>query len=68
MTQAYKSWDPNNYASIPGWGGNAKYYNQLLALKKDDESSKEISNKAFGATGQSKKTDFAMIASTNVLG
>lgn len=28
--QAYKVWDPNNYAGIPGWGGNAKYYNELL--------------------------------------
>jgi len=40
----------------------------VLALKREDESSKDPTQKAFAATGQSKKTDFAMIASTNVLG
>ena len=64
--QAYKSYDPNNYASIPGWGGNAKYYNQLLAMDKDSESVKDVNNKVFG-NNQSKKTDFAMIAETNIL-
>lgn len=27
---AYGKWDPNNYAAIPGWGSNAKYYDRFL--------------------------------------
>lgn len=64
--QAYKSWDPNNYASIPGWGGNAKYYNQLLAMGKDQEAIKDLNNRVF-TTNQTKKTDFAAIAENNLL-
>lgn len=32
--QAYKGWDPGLYASIPGWGGNAKYYRQMMEKDK----------------------------------
>lgn len=64
--QAYKSWDPNNYASIPGWGGNAKYYKQLIAMGKDTESMKDLNNRMYGS-GQIKKTDFAAIAENNLL-
>jgi predicted CopG family antitoxin len=64
--QAFKSWDPNNYASIPGWGGNAKYYNQLLAMKKDEESVNDLNNRLFG-TSQAKKMTFAAMTANNVL-
>lgn len=64
--QAFKSWDPNNYAAIPGWGGNAKYYNQLLAMKKDEESVHDLNNRLFG-TSQSKKMTFATMTANNVL-
>lgn len=65
--QAYKSWDPNNYASIPGWGGNAKYYNQLLKSDKTEEKVEEINNRVFADKDSKRQTGFAAIATNNIL-
>lgn len=68
MSQAYKSWDANNYAAIPGWGGNAKYYNQLLKSNKEEEKIEEIQARVFGEPKDSKReTGFRAIAANNVL-
>ena len=59
VNQAYKSWDPNNYASIPGWGGNAKYYNQLLTRIGAKQADEPIPG--------ARRSDFASMAANNIL-
>lgn len=53
--QAFKAWDPNSYASIPGWGGNQKYYNQLVRmgkLKDINDINKRVFSKPSGGEGE----------------
>lgn len=80
--KAYKQYDPNSYASIPGWGGNDKYYHKLVQMGMQKELG-DIKSRVFdpevnptysysakhsqSGFNKSKGFNFAGVAANNVL-